>query len=68
MTKITYLAARCKGCHLCTSVCPKDCISKTGEFNAGGYETVAFNEEDCIACGSCYSICPDYAIQIVKED
>ena len=40
----------------------------TGEVNAKGYETVQFNEEACIACGSCYTMCPDYAIVVEKED
>ena len=68
MVKITYDAERCKGCHYCVSACPKKCVTPTGEFNANGYEIVKFNESDCIACGSCYTMCPDYAITIVKED
>ena len=22
----------------------------------------------CIACGSCYTVCPDYAITIIKKE
>lgn len=68
MVKITYNATRCKGCHYCVYVCPKNAVSKSGEFNAKGYEMVKFNEADCIACGSCYKMCPDFAIKIEKED
>ena len=68
MVKITYNAELCKGCHYCVAACPKKCVVPSGELNTKGYETVKFNEADCIACGSCYTMCPDYAIEIVKED
>ncbi len=68
MGKITYISSRCKGCHYCVEACPKECVTPSGEFNEAGYETVKFNEADCIACGSCYTVCPDYAIEVEKED
>lgn len=68
MVKITYEAYRCKGCHYCVNACPKKCVTPSGELNEAGYETVKFNEADCIACGSCYTVCPDFAIKIEKED
>lgn len=64
MAKITYSAARCKGCHYCVEACPKKCIAPSGKFNEAGYETVKFNEADCISCGSCYTVCPDFAIEV----
>ena len=68
MVKITYDAERCKGCHYCVNACPKKCVTLSGNTNSKGYETVVFNEADCIACGSCYTMCPDFAIMIEKED
>ena len=68
MVKITYDAERCKGCHYCVGACAKGCVTLSGEVNSMGYETVKFNEADCVACGSCYTVCPDFAIIIRKED
>ena len=68
MVKITYNAARCKGCHYCVNAKQNQGVTPSGELNEAGYETVKFNEADCIACGSCYTVCPDYAIKIEKED
>ena len=68
MVKVFYEAERCKGCHYCIDVCPKKCVTLSGDTNLLGYSTVQFNEEECIACGSCYAVCPDYAITITKED
>lgn len=68
MVQIDYAHDRCKGCHYCIDVCPKKVISLSGELNDKGYETVAFDTEGCIACGSCYTVCPDYAITIIKKE
>ena len=52
----------------CIDVCPKKVISLSGELNDKGYETVKFDTSGCIACGSCYTVCPDYAITIIKKE
>lgn len=67
MAQIIYDGDRCKGCHYCVDVCPKNVIKISGEINSKGYETVSFDEENCIGCGSCYTVCPDYAIIVRKE-
>ncbi len=68
MVQIDYAHDRCKGCHYCIDVCPKKVISLSGELNDKGYETVKFDTSGCIACGSCYTVCPDYAITIIKRE
>lgn len=47
----------CHGCvaHPCMEVCPKDAISMVN-----GYAFI--DQEKCIKCGKCISICPYHAI------
>ena len=52
---------RCKGCDICAAFCPKE-VLKLKE----GLMTVE-KQEACIACRMCVKLCPDYAINVVKE-
>jgi len=58
---------RCKGCSLCVRSCPTKVLEIGGEPNSWGYypATVA-HEDKCIACGNCYTVCPDVAITVYK--
>jgi 2-oxoglutarate ferredoxin oxidoreductase subunit delta len=38
--KIEINQELCKGCELCISFCPKECITLSDQFNAAGYELV----------------------------
>ena len=61
--KVTFNSDRCKGCELCTTVCPKH-IEVT---NHKGYHPATVKEmELCIACASCAKICPDSVITVEK--
>lgn len=55
---------QCKGCLLCTTVCPTHALQQSNEINKKGYQIVIVNEELCIGCGNCYRICPDYVYEI----
>ncbi len=69
MSRVVFLEERCKGCLLCTTVCPQKIISKAERFNRQGYqvvEVVADKAEQCIGCASCGLICPDVAIRVFK--
>jgi 2-oxoglutarate ferredoxin oxidoreductase subunit delta len=59
---------RCKGCELCTTVCPKDLIHMADTFNAKGYRPAALidPEGDCTGCAICAVICPDAAITVYR--
>lgn len=64
MEKVLVNKSRCKGCYLCVDICPKKAISVDEHVNEKGYLPVNVDLSLCIACGSCYRICPDYVFTI----
>ena len=60
---------RCKGCELCTTVCPKDLIRMADTFNMKGYRSAALvdPEGSCTGCAICAVICPDVCITVYRE-
>lgn len=65
--KIVINTALCKGCQYCVDACPKKALSLSSEFNPAGYNYAVVDEAKCIACGTCYIVCPDYVYTIVEE-
>lgn len=61
---------RCKGCELCTTVCPKHLIQIAGSFSARGYRPARLDDpkEECTGCLLCSTICPDVAITVYRQD
>ena len=69
MSRIVIREDRCKGCLLCTTVCPKGIIKQSKRFNAMGYKVVEVGPDEmdeCTGCASCAKICPDYVITVWK--
>jgi 2-oxoglutarate ferredoxin oxidoreductase subunit delta len=62
-------ANRCKGCELCTYVCPKNVISMADYFTPRGYRPAKLVDPDglCTGCLLCSTICPDVAITVYRE-
>lgn len=60
---------RCKGCELCTTVCPKHLIQIAQHFSARGYHPAILVDpkEECTGCLLCATICPDVAITVYRE-
>ncbi|MGQ9622621.1 MAG: 4Fe-4S dicluster domain-containing protein [Candidatus Caldatribacteriaceae bacterium] len=57
----------CKGCTLCTYVCPKGILRISSCFNSRGYYPVeVYDEKECIGCGFCAQVCPDVAIAVYR--
>jgi 2-oxoglutarate ferredoxin oxidoreductase subunit delta len=59
----------CKGCELCTTVCPKDVIQMAKDrLTPRGYHPAALVDPngDCTGCGICAIICPDVAITVYR--
>ena len=69
--EVRIIVDRCKGCGFCVEYCPKDVLELSQEINKKGYHSpVAVREEDCVSCGLCELICPDFAIyaELIEED
>lgn len=60
---------RCKGCELCTTVCPKSLIHMSTTFSARGYRPAMLVDPnaECTGCLLCATICPDVAITVYRE-
>lgn len=68
MAKVTFYEDICKGCKLCTTVCPrKIVVMKTDRLNAKGFHPAGVTDmEKCIGCAFCAIICPDCVIQVER--
>lgn len=66
--KVTFRQDWCKGCALCTVVCPKKIVVIDEEkTNRKGYHPATVKEMDkCIACGNCARMCPDSIITVER--
>ena len=60
---------RCKGCELCTTVCPFNLVHIANHFNAKGYRpsTLVDPQGQCTGCTLCARMCPDVAIIVYRE-
>ena len=67
MAKIEIDEMRCKGCGLCTIVCPHKLIQLSDYITLQGYTPAVMSDQDrCTGCALCAEICPDVAIMVFK--
>ena len=68
MSRIVIDEEQCKGCGLCTLVCPYDLVRISNHFNEKGYRPAELvdTEGRCTACASCATMCPDVAITVYR--
>lgn len=68
MAKVTFNEELCKGCGLCTTVCPKKIVVLSKDkINTKGYHPATVTDMDeCIGCAFCATICPDVVITVEK--
>ncbi|MCK4293645.1 MAG: 4Fe-4S binding protein [Planctomycetes bacterium] len=66
--KIIINVERCKGCGLCVTVCPKNCIEISDKSNKNGYFPARVTNSDCTGCAACAIICPDVVIEVFREN
>jgi 2-oxoglutarate ferredoxin oxidoreductase subunit delta len=69
MSRIVIDERRCKGCALCTHVCPHNLVHMATHFNAKGYQPAEYvdPESKCTACANCATMCPDLAITVYRS-
>lgn len=67
--RVLFDENRCKGCELCTTVCPVKIVKMDRKrINVKGYHPAKVDEmEKCIACQNCATICPDIVITVERE-
>lgn len=61
---------RCKGCKLCTEVCPQNVLLLDPDrLNAKGYHPALLDEmtQFCTGCGVCAVICPEACIIVYRQ-
>lgn len=69
MPRVTFNEDRCKGCELCTVVCPKGIVVMAKHFNTSGFYPATVVEQDkCTGCAFCARMCPDIVIKVEKEE
>lgn len=67
MAQVKFDEERCKGCEVCTSVCPKKILKMANRFNSKGYQPAEITDQSqCIGCAFCARMCPDVAIEVFK--
>ena len=73
LQKVIFNEEKCKGCELCTTVCPKKIVvmNKSKINSKGFHPATVTNQDECISCGFCAMMCPDVVIEVrrpLKEE
>jgi 2-oxoglutarate ferredoxin oxidoreductase subunit delta len=62
---VHVIEERCKGCGFCVEFCPKQLLVMSRHTNSKGYHPPELIEDlDCVYCGLCALLCPDFAIYV----
>ena len=68
MARVEITFQKCKGCGLCVTACPKECLEMSAELNERGVHYPVMKEgAKCTGCASCALMCPDVRITVYKE-
>lgn len=62
---VHVIEERCKGCGFCVEFCPRGLLAMSVHTNSRGYHPPEIGDDlDCINCGLCALLCPDFAIYV----
>jgi 2-oxoglutarate ferredoxin oxidoreductase subunit delta len=67
--QVYIIPERCKECNYCWTFCPKEVLELSTEINTNGYrhpKVKKGKENDCVNCGMCTWVCPEFAIYTVE--
>jgi 2-oxoglutarate ferredoxin oxidoreductase subunit delta len=67
MKKIIVDSTFCKGCNICTTICAKQALKPGTSRSKKGYLMPETIPDNCVGCGSCEIVCPDFAISVCEE-
>ncbi|MDG6996052.1 MAG: 4Fe-4S binding protein [Nitrososphaerota archaeon] len=65
--RVFIIPERCKECNYCWTFCPQEVLEVSTEINSLGYHHPRVKqgkESDCVKCGMCEWICPEFAIYV----
>lgn len=71
MPRLVIDEARCKGCGLCVTACPKGLIRLSDKLNKQGFLPAVIADEaqeQCVSCALCAQVCPDVAILVYRPE
>ena len=68
MNQVIIDVERCKECGYCVNFSPSQALAIGSVINKRGYYPPVFDGAKCIACGVCARVCPDAAIEVMKEN
>lgn len=58
----------CKGCSFCIEFCPMKVLEESEELNERGvHPPKVVDENKCVVCCFCSSVCPDLAIFVIEK-
>jgi 2-oxoglutarate ferredoxin oxidoreductase subunit delta len=56
----------CKGCELCITACPQECLTLSREINVHGYKYPVLKNDGCTGCVICALVCPDSIFTVYR--
>jgi 2-oxoglutarate ferredoxin oxidoreductase subunit delta len=69
VVRIIVDVEKCKACELCVAFCAKGYMRLSTAMNRRGFHIAECSDpENCTACAACAVMCPETAIEIIREE